>query len=226
MAQETGGKRLISRKADIISCLSAQQCSGNLATRLRGKEVIAEGIYQEVTNFGPKITEAYKIGVILDAVIAVCAVNPTHITTFTQVLRDMGHGYIIEKLIDSKLQSCLAESLVFISAMGLEGLITLHPRSIGSCHIRKASAFQPLSRSWKSEELGVRGQVYHMVSAVICMNLVNDYRSFLQPNSPNNPNSPNSLQLVSTDTDFLCPHSAVELSNGSVCITSPPVLPE
>ena len=150
MAQETGEKRLISRKADIISYLSAQQCSGDLATRLRGKEVIKDGTYQEVNNFGPKMTEAYKIGVILDAVIAVCAVKPTHITTFTQVLRDMGHGDIAD-LIDSKLQSCLAESLVFISAMGLEGLITLHPRSIGSCHIRKASAFQPL-RSWESEE--------------------------------------------------------------------------
>ena len=111
MAQENGEKRLKSRKEVIVSYLSAQQCSGDLATRLHSRGVIAKGPYQEVNNFGPRVTEAYKIGVILDAVIAVCAVNPTHITTFTQVLRDMSHGDIAD-LIDSKLESCLAESLV------------------------------------------------------------------------------------------------------------------
>ena len=107
MGQEDGEKRLKSRKKDVSAYLSAQQCSGDLAMRLHSKGVIAKGPYQEVNNFGPRVTEAYKIGVILDAVIAVCAVNPTRITTFTQVLRDMGHGDIAD-LIDSKLESCVS----------------------------------------------------------------------------------------------------------------------
>ena len=105
MAQENGEKCLKSRKKDIVLYLSAQQCSGDLAMRLHCKGIIADGTYQEVNNFGPKITEAYKIGVILDAVIAVCALNPTRIMTFTQVLRDMNHEDIAD-LIDGKLQSC------------------------------------------------------------------------------------------------------------------------
>jgi hypothetical protein len=112
MGQEDGVKRLKSRKKDISVYLSAQQCSGDLAMRLHSKGVIADGTYQEVNNFGPRVTEAYKIGVILDAVTAVCAVNPTRITTFTQVVRDMGHGDIADLIDSSKLESCLAELLV------------------------------------------------------------------------------------------------------------------
>ena len=105
MAQEDGEKRLKSRKKDIVLYLSAQQCSGDLAMRLHCKGVIADSTYQEVNNFGPRVTDAYKIGVILEAVTALCAVNPTHITTFTQVVRDMNHGDIAD-LIDGKLRSC------------------------------------------------------------------------------------------------------------------------
>ena len=114
MAHETGenyGRKLKCRQSDITSYLAAQRCSGNLAVRLRSRGLITENIYQEVDNFGPLVTEAYKITEILNAVIPTATINPNGIVTFICILREMGLQEIVD-FIDSKLISWFAELLV------------------------------------------------------------------------------------------------------------------
>ena len=72
----------------IISQLAAAKCSGQLANKLRSKELISEQVYEKGVNF--VIVESERIGCMINAVLAKVRLNPKHYTTFIKILEEIG----------------------------------------------------------------------------------------------------------------------------------------
>ena len=93
-------QKILTRYDTIIDQLASARCSGHLADKLRGKELITGQIYEEALNVGPGVVESTRIRPMINAVLAKVELNTKNYYTFVGVLREIeGAADIVQYII-------------------------------------------------------------------------------------------------------------------------------
>ena len=82
-------QKILTRYDAIVHQLASARCSGDLADKLRSKELITGAIYEEALNFGPGVVESTRIRPMINAVLAKVELNADNYGIFIGILQEI-----------------------------------------------------------------------------------------------------------------------------------------